>query len=150
MPLVDVEPGWRNEVQDAIKSQGVSNQGVQFKNDQNPIIWQNLRYRSQPEVRIAQELDKKKVFFFPNCRGRLNQDAKRGNREPDFLICHNGKWGILEVDGESTHPSAAADHTRDREFKSHGVRVIEHFTWLECVDGSQAVVRQFLEILNKS
>ena len=45
-------------------------------------------------------LDERNILYFPNCKGRMNTRAdERKNLKPDFLICHKGKWGILEVDG---------------------------------------------------
>ena len=80
--------------------------------------WNNLNFRSESEVRIAQALDKLNILFFPNCKGRLGVASARENREADFLVCYKGEWGILEVDGEPFHPPSrtVADHTRDRLF----------------------------------
>jgi hypothetical protein len=80
-------------------------------------------------MRIAVALDRSGVLFLPNCMGRLSGSTGRKNLECDFLVCHEGKWGILEVDGEPYHPAkrAAQDHERDRLFKAHGIRVVERF-----------------------
>lgn len=67
-------------------------------------IWNNLRFRSESEVRIAQALDRAGVLFLPNCKARLGSPEGRRNRESDFMICYEGKWGILEMDGEPFHP----------------------------------------------
>ncbi len=94
---------WRKELWQAIKEGNVTNQGVKFNKDPDPILWENLRFRSTPEMKIAEALDRAGVFFLPNCRGRLNEDQKRVNKEPDFIVCDAGKWGILEVDGGLSH-----------------------------------------------
>jgi very-short-patch-repair endonuclease len=71
--------------------------------------------------------------------------------EPDFLVCANGKWGIIEVDGSDWHPRerAAVDHERDRRFREHGVRVVERYDARECYDRELAagVVAGFLRLL---
>ena len=74
------------------------------------------------------------------------------NREPDFLVCLGGKWGILEVDGEPFHPASRTveDHERDRLFKQHGIRVVEHFDATKCYEAPQTVVKKFLEILKQA
>jgi hypothetical protein len=114
--------------------------------------WNNLNFRSESEVRIAQALDKLNILFFPNCKGRLGTSRARENREADFLICYKSKWGILEVDGEPFHPPSrtVADHARDRLFKYHGIPVVEHFDAAECFENAEKVVRQFLAILSQN
>lgn len=113
--------------------------------------WETLRFRSITEIRIAEALDRAGVLFFPNCKVRLGPVGARKNIEPDFLICHDGKWGILEVDGELTHPPSrtAQDHERDRALKMHGMRVIEHFDASKCFEDPDGVVQEFLEILRR-
>jgi hypothetical protein len=115
------------------------------------IEWQNLSFSSVSEVKIAQALDRVGVLFFPNCRGRLSTTQGRQNRECDFLICYDGIWGILEVDGEPFHPPsrAAEDHKRDGFFLDHGVWV-HRFDANECFNCPDGVVRRFLERLKRS
>lgn len=149
--LVPLDPGWRAELQEIARGGGVHNQGVEFPGAEirPPLVWANLRFRSQSEVRIAQELDRRGVMYLPNCLARLNVDGRRGNREPDFLICHDGKWGVLEVDGAPFHPAARAaqEYERDRLFKSHGIRVVERFDASRCYQSPEAVVTTFLNLL---
>jgi hypothetical protein len=92
-------------------------------------------------------LDRVGVLFLPNCRGRLGFKT-RENREADFLVCCDGKWGILEIDG-AFHQSAADDHERDRLFKAHGIYVIEHFDQAECWENADGIVKKFLYLLRK-
>jgi hypothetical protein len=149
--LIDIDPFWRTELLEIARGRGVNNQLVEEARARIRT-WNNLRFRSQSEVRIAQALDRAAVFFLPNCKGRLNAPSGRDNREPDFLVCLDGKWGILEVDGEPFHPPSRTvhDHERDRLFKSHGVRVVEHFDASECFENASGVVTRFLDILKKS
>jgi hypothetical protein len=146
---IAIDPNWRDELLEIARGVGVHNQAPQGKALR---IWQNLNFRSQSEIRIAIALDRAGVLFFPNCRGRLSGQTKsRENREPDFLICHEGKWGILEVDGEPFHPPSRTvqDHARDRSFKEHGVRIVEHFDATECYEKPDDVVSRFLKLLGK-
>jgi hypothetical protein len=148
--LVDIDPDWRTELLEIARGKGVHNQAVMAR---TPHIWQNLNFRSRSEIRIAQALDKAKVLFMPNCRSRLGTSADvRVNREADFLVCHEGRWGILEVDGEPFHPPerTAQEHERDRLFRTHGLRVVEHFDATRCYEQPDAVVREFLGILAQS
>jgi hypothetical protein len=114
------------------------------------ITWKNLSFSSVSEVKIAQALDRVGVLFFPNCRGRLNTTEGRRNRECDFLVCYEGIWGILEVDGEPFHPAsrAAEDHKRDGFFLDHGVWV-HRFDSNECFKYPDDVVQRFLQRLKR-
>ena len=120
-------------------------------NQPRKVEWQNLSFSSVSEVKIAQALDRIGVLFFPNCRGRLTTTEGRRNRECDFLICYEGIWGILEVDGEPFHPAsrAAEDHKRDGFFLDHCVWV-HRFDADECFKYPDNVVRRFLERLKRS
>ncbi|KAF5414318.1 MAG: hypothetical protein C5S48_08895 [Candidatus Methanogaster sp.] len=144
--LIDIDSDWRTELLEIARGKGVYNQAVMAKPAR---IWKNLRFRSQSEVQIAQALDRVGVLFLPNCMARLGSISGRRNREADFLICYEGKWGILEVDGEPFHPPTRTvkDHERDRLFRSHGILVVEHFDASKCYKTPEDVVEIFLKIL---
>lgn len=146
-----VPPEWRKELLETARGQGVHNQGPADAPVRG-ITWNNLRFRSESERRIAAALDQSGVLYLPNCKARLGLTDARRNREPDFLVCQDGKWGILEVDGEPFHPASRTveDHERDRLFKAHGIRVVEHFDATKCYEAPQAVVKKFLDILKQS
>jgi hypothetical protein len=147
--IAELVPGWREALLESAQGKVVHNQGIVYTNEQI-LTWNQLRYRSKSEVRIADALDQANVFFLPNCRGRLTGDeGRRVNRDPDFLVCHNGHWGILEVDGEPFHPPSRTvhDHQRDRLFRKYGIRTVEHFDATECYQQPQEVVKKFLTIL---
>jgi hypothetical protein len=148
--LIDIDTNYRNELLEIARGRGISNQaGSQTTQILN---WNNLGFRSASEIKIAKALDNAGVMFFPNCKVRLGAIGTRSNREPDFLICHNGKWGILEVDGEPFHPASrtVADHERDRQFKLHGITVTEHYDATRCYNEPDAVIGEFLNILDRS
>ncbi len=148
LQMVDIDPNWRAELLEIARGQSVHNQAAGNRT-LKIRTWMNLNFRSESEVRIAQALDRQNVLFLPNCRARLGALGHRENREADFLICHNGKWGILEVDGELFHPPSRTvqDHERDRLFRAHGVRIVEHFDAHECFEDPDGVVARFLRIL---
>lgn len=150
--LSAVDPDWRTEMAELLKGRKIDNQGVTFESSIPIKEWMNLRFRSQSEVRVAEALDRAGVLFLPNCRARLGQASARLNREADFLVCAEGRWGILEVDGEPFHPPSRTvhDHERDRLFRLHGVRVAEHFDAEKCRNDPDAVVRTFLDLLRKT
>lgn len=149
--LVDIDPEWRNELLSIARGKGVTNQGIAFK-DRPLYTWKNLRFRSKAEMGIAHALDRANVLFFPNSMARLGLVADaRQNREPDFLVCEAGKWGVLEVHGELWHPpsAAAADHDRARLFKKHGIKVFEAYDATPCYEQPDDVVTDFLRILRQ-
>jgi len=144
--LLQINDNWKDEFRAILEGTDIHNQAVQFSPEQPVHIWKNLRFRSQTEVRVAETLDRAGVLFLPNCRARLGFQT-RENREADFLVCCDGKWGILEIDSDRFHKSAANDHERDRLFKAHGIVVIEHFDQAECWENADGVVKKFLYLL---
>lgn len=120
--LMSIAPEWRAELVEMARGILVHNQAATAEKYR---LWQNLRFRSQSEIRIAQELDKTGAIFFPNCMARISTASRRINLEPDFVVCKAGKWGVLEVDGEPFHPPerTAQEHERDRLFRVQGVMV---------------------------
>jgi hypothetical protein len=143
---------WRNEFLAAANKKDVTNQGIEIPGPARVQRYQNLRFRSYSEVRIAEALDKKGVMYLPNCAARVNSGGERVNREPDFLICANRRWGILEVDGEPFHPPTRTvhDHARDTLFEQHGIRVVKHYDAKRCREEPMVVVIEFLELLSKN
>lgn len=117
----------------------------------NPIIWNNLHFRSKTEVKIAEAFEKEKVLFFPNCKARLGF-TERQNLEPDFLVCYKGKLGIMEIDGSPFHPASrsAHEHKRDRLFLAHGISLVQRFDANECYENPENVVKQFLYLLTQN
>jgi hypothetical protein len=141
---------WREELLALIRGDTVTNQGLPF-GPQHPVLtWNNLRFRSASEIRIAEALERAQVLFLPNCMARLGF-SHRENREADFLICHKGKWGILEVDHPFTHPPSRKVHDdeRARLFKAHGIRLVEHFDAGNCLEDADGIVRRFLYLLGQ-
>jgi hypothetical protein len=151
--LVPITAQWREELLALLRGDHVTNQGLQFSPKTPMVTWNNLRFRSASEVRIAEALervDRPPVLFLPNCMARLGF-SHRENREADFLICHKGKWGILEVDGPLSHPPSRKvdDDERARLFKAHGIRLVEHFDAGNCLEDADGVVKRFLYLLGQ-
>ena len=152
--LLDIEEDWRAIVRNLIVNANDPNQGVitekVFKRDQKqPLVYNEMKFGSQAEIRIAQELEQRAVLFFPlplavrSETGTLYKD----HREVDFLICDEGVWGILEV---AYHPNRfEQDSEKDMWFKRSGVLYVEHYTAERCYKQSEKVVAEFLEVLAK-
>jgi hypothetical protein len=118
-----------------------------FFKTEKTIEHDGLRFRSPAEPPIYDELKKRKLLFFPNAAAVLGVDGLK--REPDFLICAQGKWGILEVMGKKHHneTTAVKDHERARLFKEHGIMCIEFFPGGRCLSNPSSVVDEFLKLL---
>jgi hypothetical protein len=148
--LVPITAQWREELLGLLRGDHVTNQGLLFAPERPVVPWNGLRFRSRAEVCIAEALERARVLFLPNCMARLGV-SRRQSREADFLICHQGKWGILEVDGPLAHPPSRTveDHERDRLFKAHGIRLVEHFDADKCMKDADGVVKRFLYLLGQ-
>ncbi|MEH1953643.1 pentapeptide repeat-containing protein [Nostoc sp.] len=126
----------------------ISNQGILFNPKWRLYTWEGLRYRSKSEIEIAKALDRAGVLFIPNSLARLNSPEGRRNLEPDFIVCHQGKWGILEVDGPWHTPSRRVEEQeRERLFRFHGIRVVERFDSKKCEKQPNEVVKEFLQMI---
>lgn len=126
----------------------INNQGVQFYSNSTIHTWQNLRFRSKTEIKIAEALDRAGVLFLPNSLARLTTPNGRVNKEADFLICYNGKWGVLEVDGpHHTAERRVEEQERERIFKRNGIKVVERFDAERCYNNPDEVVQDFFYMI---
>jgi very-short-patch-repair endonuclease len=126
------------------------NQG-HFVPEGEGFTWRGLRFRTQSEVVIAQELEAAKLVFWPLCACRITGvRGKRETRELDFLVIHGGVAAILELDGGPHNGRAADDHRRDRLFEYHaGIWVIERVPSQYALHHPREVVRTFLKLIEK-
>ncbi|MDD1415813.1 pentapeptide repeat-containing protein [Dolichospermum sp. ST_con] len=126
----------------------INNQGIEFYSNSKIHTWQNLRFRSKTEIKIAEALDRTGVLFVPNSLARLNTAKGRENKEADFLICYNGKWGVLEVDGPfHTAERRVEEQERERIFKKNGIKVVERFDSERCYNHPDEVVQEFFKMI---
>ncbi|MEG4317339.1 MULTISPECIES: pentapeptide repeat-containing protein [unclassified Microcoleus] len=129
-----------------IKAEDGHNQGILSESEERIYHWNDLCFRCEEEVKIAEALDRTSVLFFPNSKARLTTPSGRQNQEPDFLIFHQGKWGILEI----SHPDTEKDQTRDRQFASHGIRIIHYCDANRCIEEPDRIVQEFLDLLSQA
>jgi hypothetical protein len=150
--LLEPENDWQQIIRDLIANSNDPNQGVVtskvFARDKKQVYTYNeMKFGSQSEIRIAQELERRRVLFFPlplavrNDTGQLYKD----HREVDFLICQNGVWGVLEV---SHHLGRyEKDSEKDAWLKESGILCVEHRPSETCFSNPAKVVDDFLRIL---
>lgn len=144
------DENWRHDLHELIKGKGVSNQASGAAVNH---LWQGFKFRSATEIRIAEALDRAGVLFFPLPKGRVAPaEHRRMNVEPDFVICDEGRWGMLEVDGEPFHPPqrSAIEHDRDRIFKRQGVGFVERFDAKRCYEQPDKVIEEFRLLMVKA
>jgi hypothetical protein len=150
--LLDVEPNWREVTKTLIinsknPNQGVVTDKVFARKGKQILTYNEMKFGSKAEIRIAQELERRQVLFFPLPlavraeSGVLFEDHK----EVDFLICDKGKWGILEV---AYHPNRfEQDSEKSGWFKKSGILCVEYYTAERCYNESSKVVDEFLSVL---
>lgn len=148
------DDGWNLKMKALISQFKGSNQGlvsqVTAAREGRPVhTWNELRYASASEIRIAQELERRKILFFPLAVAVRAETGNRwqDHREVDFLICNNGTWGILEV---AYHPDRyEKDSEKDHWFKKSGILCIQHYTAERCYKETAKVIDEFLGILKQ-
>lgn len=152
--VMEPEDDWRELVKSLIARAKEPNQAVvtnivRQRNDQELLEYNEMKFASRSEIRVAQELERRKILFFPLPLAVRAETGKnfQDHREPDFLICHEGVWGILEV---AFHPGRyEQDKQKDEWFKRSGILCVEHYTAEECWGKTTSVVDRFLSILEQ-
>jgi hypothetical protein len=152
--LLSPDPGWEEEMKGLILQFKGSNQAlvtdlIAAREGRPTHTWNELKYASASEIRIAQELERRRVLFFPLAVGVRADTGKnwQDHREVDFLVCHKGAWGILEV---SYHPDRyEQDAEKDVWFKRSGLLCIQHYTAERCSREPAKVVDEFMGILTQ-
>jgi hypothetical protein len=153
--LREPEEDWQNIVRRMIANMSDPNQGRITElasgrnNGKGPIVYNEMKFASKSEIRIAQELEARSILFFPLAMGVRAETGSfyKDHREADFLVCDEGKWGILEV---SYHPDRyEKDAEKSAWWKKSGILCVEHYTAERCFNEPRAVVDEFLGILAK-
>lgn len=124
--LLELEENWKEVVRDLIVNSKNANQGTVTeklfaRGNKEVFLYNEMKFGSHSEIRIAQEFEKRKVLFFPLPLAVRNETGKMflDHREVDFLVCVDGVWGILEV---SYHPDRfEKDAEKDSWFKKSGI-----------------------------
>ncbi|MFB2893486.1 hypothetical protein ACE1CI_11285 [Aerosakkonemataceae cyanobacterium BLCC-F50] len=114
-------------------------------NSEKIYVWNDLHFYYEEQIKIAEALDRANILFFPNAKARLTTSEGRQNQEANFLIFHEGKWGILEL----SHPDAVKTEERDRLFETHGIHIIYYCNCSRCNEEPDRVVQEFLDILSQ-
>lgn len=132
-----------------VNNQGRMSEKVFDRKAKQLIIYNEMKLASKAEYEIAKVLEDVGVLFFP-----LPLAVKRetgipwqDHREPDFLVCLDGTWGILEVSFHSDRYEQDCEKTS--WFQRAGILCVKCFTAERCHHEPKAVVDEFLTILSK-
>ena len=154
---------WKAKVEEIVNSTaltvssvGASAQEEVSSTNASPLEWGGMSFRSKTEIKIAEELYKRNVLFFANARGQVGREGSpasdksgwlTGRIEVDFLVFHQGKCKILEVDGQHHQEGLQTfrDYVRDRVLLREGIPTVR-FTANECFNQPADVVTEFLNI----
>jgi hypothetical protein len=150
--LCEVDSDWRERIKEEIirrkeTNQAIITEKVFTRELKNVLSYNEMKFASQSEIRIAQELENRKVLFFPLPLAVRADTGKQfeDHREVDFIVCHDGVWGILEV---AFHPDRfEKDKEKDVWFKKSGILCIEHYTAEKCYKYPTDTVKEFLNTL---
>lgn len=150
--LDEPKEDWKNITRKLISAPSDSNQGVVTEKvftraNKSAYLYNEMKFASQTEIRIAQELENRKVLFFPLPLAVKSETGEfyKDHREPDFLVCLDGTWGILEVSRHSNRYEQ--DSEKAVWFKNSGILCIEHYTAERCYSDTSKVVSEFLATL---
>jgi len=119
---------------------------TELSDSENEIDWNGFCFHSDAQVKIAETLDRTSALFMPNSQLRLTTPAGRQNQKAQFLVFHQGKLGILEVDGPE---DAAADEAVDILAINSGICLVKHYDATRCSEQPDLVVQEFLAILSQ-
>jgi hypothetical protein len=148
MRNVPVDDDWRSEFANLVRSSPRNQGTVPGVPPAGFVGADGLRYRSKTEIRLADELLARGILYMPlGVVARRNKGRVERN-EPDFVIFHGGRTGVLEVHGAPFHPPARAveEEARALPFKLQGVR--HHMFDSELVYNHPGdVIDTFLELL---
>ncbi|MDF0554998.1 pentapeptide repeat-containing protein [Kamptonema sp. UHCC 0994] len=118
-------------------------------NSENEIEWNGFHFDSDAQVKIAEILDRTSTLFIPNSQLRLTTPAGRQNQKAQFLVFHQGKLGILEVDGDRAPEDEKQDGQLDIVSLDSGICLVKHYDASLCSEQPDLVVQEFLAILSQ-
>lgn len=134
------EVRWRRRTSTAVGSRRLAGTLV----SPGQVEFNGMRFRSFTETRIAQALDDANVLYFP-LPAAVRHHVKF---EVDFLVVHQGRVGVLEVDGPTHTPTTRArEDSRAAWFEKSGIALFRHYPVAAVDDDPAAVVADFLSDL---
>jgi hypothetical protein len=140
---------WKAQLANSL-AQLRSNQALFSYPDSPKQIFQGLYFRSKAEIGLFKALVAKGLLVLPLPVAVMGKE--RLYREPDFVVFHNGKCGILELHGDKWHPpeTASKEAERRRWFSTLGVKAYEVFPADLATSDPEKLIRDFLAALERA
>jgi hypothetical protein len=128
--LPEIGYGWRGQLVEVLRGQRRTNQarvvrergsrwvedGLYFTNPGELLVYRRLK--SIQEEKFPRE---RGFAIFPLARGRIHGHT----REPDFLIVHRGRTGILEIDGPHHNGRRSHDTSSEHLYRDAGISFVD-------------------------
>jgi hypothetical protein len=120
------DPDWRQKTRQHLSGEGINNQGRVHSQNIAAREYDNLRFRSRPEIYFYRALKDAGLAFAPLSvilgRDGLGQRTRR--IEPDFVIFKDGIVTIVEIDGDLYHTETPHEaHSRLKFLTDEGARL---------------------------
>jgi len=131
---------WRDSILKSLLANGTNNQ-ASFPSSSHPMCKYNgMAFRSKTERKVAKELEKQDVLFYPLPLANYKGDTK----ENDFLVCKKGKWATLELVNDLYHKSVVKEVGRQSWFQKHHIQMMS-FSSSDAYNDPDKVVKEFLD-----
>ena len=103
--LLEHDPDWRQKTRQQVAGEGITNQGRVHSENIAARSYDNLLFRSAPEIYFYAALRTAGVAFAPLSViiGRDAVGTRPRRIEPDFVIYKDGLVTIVEIDGDLWH-----------------------------------------------
>ena len=150
LPEMRDDPEWRHKARRWLSGEAVSNQGRVRSDAVAPYQADGLLFRSQPEIHLYRALKGRGIAFAPLPVFIRGGELYR-RVEPDFVIFHQGRLVVLELDGKQFHHETPAEaHARLTVLQYEGAHV-ERIHSVECDTPEKAEVcaGQIVALLKK-
>jgi len=141
--MADHEEAWKADVRAEIAGYESGESQV----DDGATMWQGVPFHSAAEVRVAQALDRVGALYLPNPTLRLGPAEQRETSTATFVVCHQGRWGILQIRAEHQPYDATPQMQQQDLLSGHGIRTIQRYFPSRCISDPDEVVQEFLGLL---
>jgi hypothetical protein len=133
---------YQNDLPDRNDEPEIELKKVDEKND---YIWNNVRFNTEVEVKIAEILDRMNIIFSPNTILRMIAAKGKVTKKVSFLIIVRGKCGILDIIPDEDNDLEDANHY----ILGQGIDLIRFYTENICQNNPELIIRDFLKGLRQ-
>lgn len=133
---------YQNDLQDRKDEPEIELKTVDEKNDYS---WNNVRFHTEVEVKMAKILDNMNILFSPNTILRMITAQGKITKEVSFLIIDQGKCGILDIIRDEDNDLEDANHY----ILGQGIDLIRYYTENICQNNPELIIQDFLKGLRQ-